>query len=147
MSHYLLCCRFILLYFCLCVCVCTCSINCQTLDTGFPCVDRSPLNGYSKHNVNCVQLGIGKTGQGFKMVAAAEAQHQPEITQLEYVKGLDQQIPDKDGNLMDSDATWIVKKFKADGAWCDCVFNDAAEHGSAVEREMLHWGIIRNLRS
>ena len=92
-----------------------------------------------------MQLGIGKTGQGFKMVAAVEAQRQPEITQLECVKGLDQQIPDKDGNLMDSDATWIVKKFKADGSWCDCVFTDAAEHGSAMERERFYWGIIRNL--
>ena len=64
---------------------------------------------------------------------------------MECVKGLDQQIPDKDGNLMDTDATWMAKKFKADGSCCDCIFTDAAEHGSAVERERLYWGIIRNL--
>jgi site-specific DNA-cytosine methylase len=111
------------------------------LDTGFPCVSRTPQSSKAKDNVNCVQERRSETGIAFGYVEDMIQKHTPVMTLLECVSGLDQLTVNQES----SDAAWMVKRFQEKGSCCWFELADAELYGSPAPRERLYWGILNEL--
>ena len=115
----------------------------RALDTGIPCVSRSPANCHAGQNVGCVQEGRSETGIAFQSVLQVWDAGKPEETMVECVIGLaskDPKDPDKP-----SDAEWMVEEFKHRQCWATAQQSNAMEFGSPVPRERLYWGILKGV--
>ena len=116
----------------------------RALDTGIPCVSRSPANCHASQNVGCVQEGRSETGIAFQSVLQVWDACKPEETMIECVVGLaskDAKDPNKP-----SDAEWMVEEFKQRQCWATVQQSNAIEFGSPVPRERLYWGILKGVK-
>ena len=112
---------------------------CVGLDAGFPCVSRSPQNCNSKRNINCVQKGIEKTGEGWQHCYKAVKQHLPTWCVFECVKELGHKADDSDT----SDSEFIINELQQLGYWVRSDVLDAEHYGSFAPRLRMYWAAIR----
>ena len=116
------------------------------LETGIPCVSRSPYNtakvGGHQDMVNCVQDNRGMTGQAFSAIECI-IDRTPSIRMLSFecVKGLMKKTADKE-----SDADYICDLMRSKGWWMINELLDGIQWGSPeVERMRVWWAGAKGL--